>query len=446
MNHQDTKGIKKVRRLGRIPAFFVSLCLGGSIFFAVEPTVSGGAGGTALLKWTYRQDQAQVPILQGLDHKAYLPLLDTANFYGIQVDFDPLKRRVILSKGKSKAKLVLSQEVLLSGDPEAPLPIDPVEMVQGQLAVPVGSAGDLVAAVLNLNVRYLPEEGTLLAGGIQLEEVRREILAQAATPPTPLPRSEPTRVVAIPTQRTLGTPTPSLLREPRPSQLYQVRRIIIDAGHGGHDSGAKGRSFGTMEKQMTLDIASKVSERLERDGSLTVLMSRKGDRYISLKDRTQFANRHGGDLFVSIHCNSNPNRKVSGTEVYYYNAQASNKLASMSALRENAETDFTPFILVDLLNKKYRDRSHYLAERMAESIHRKLSQHRRNTQRGPFYVLGAVEMPSILIETAFLSNKEEETKLRDPYWREKIAKAIAEGILDYRADMEKIDGNRQARR
>jgi N-acetylmuramoyl-L-alanine amidase len=427
----------------------VSSCLRVGLFLSIC-LLADGAGDTALLKWTYRQDQVQVPVLQGLDHKAYLPLLETANFYGIQVDFDPLKRRVTLSKGRSKAKLVLSQELLLSGDPESPLPIDPVEMVQGQLAVPVGSAGDLVAAVLNLNVRYLPEEGTLLAGGIQLEEIRREILAQAA-PPSPTPVSKPAPVTQAsapspaPTSPVLA-PAPPIGRKPGLNQIYQVRRIIIDAGHGGHDSGAKGRAFGTLEKQATLDIAAKITERLEKRGEMVVLMSRKNDRYVALKERTQFANRHGGDLFVSIHCNSNPNRKVAGTEIYYYNAQASNKLASLSALRENAGEDYTPMILFDLNNRSYRRRSQYLAETMTESIHRKLKQHRRNPQRGPFYVLGAVEMPSILIETAFLSNKEEEVKLRDPYWRDQIAKAIAEGILDYRDFVERIDGNRQARK
>jgi N-acetylmuramoyl-L-alanine amidase len=340
--------------------------------------------------------------------------------------------------------MVLSQETFLTGDPEAALPIDPLEMVQGQLAVPVGSAGDLVAALLNLNVRFLPEEGTLLAGGVRLEDVQREILAQAA--PTPVPAATPPPPLAkatVPPQQA-SIPTPLTPREPRPSQIYQVRKVIIDAGHGGHDSGAKGRSFGTLEKEATLDISRRVAERLEKEGGLTVLMSRQADRYVALKERTQFANRHGADLFVSIHCNSNPNRKVAGTEVYYYNAQASNKLASMSALRENHGADQLPFILMDLLNRKYRERSHYLAENMTEAIHKKLGQHRRNPQRGPFYVLGAVEMPSILIETAFLSNKQEEVKLRDPYWRERIAKAIAEGILDYRANMERIDGTRQA--
>lgn len=446
INHQDTKGTKYGKRkevLLFFLAFLVSWCLGGSRGFSL------GTEETATLKYTYKTDQAQVALLRDMKQQAYFPLTEVAKFYGIQVDFDPQTRRVTLSKGKNHVRLVLSQSVFLTADPEESLPIQPLEMVEGQIGVPPESAEDLLGAVLNLNVRYVTEEGSLVAGGVQIAAVRQEILAQSQPQPTPvptlLPPPVPTQALVEPTPEPMAPQTHPRPRPPLGGGL-QVRRIIIDAGHGGNDSGAKGRFSGTLEKDATLAIAKEVVGLLKQEGDLEVLMSRKDDHYVALKERTEFANRHGGDLFVSIHCNSNPNREARGTEIYVYNSKASNKLAAMAALRENFRGNYKALILADLHNQKYVEASYCLAEKMESLVRERLKQHFRKILRGPFYVLGAVDMPSILVETAFISNPEEEGKLRDQAWRKQIGKVIADGILAYRDQVEGSFENQHAQR
>jgi N-acetylmuramoyl-L-alanine amidase len=436
------------------------LCLGMAV-------PAWGQGESLTLKYTYRPDQASVSLLHDMEGKTYLPLAELAHFYGITVDFDPAERRVTLSKGGNQVKMVLSQSVFMTSQPSLSFPMDPLEVVSGQVGIPPDSAEDVLGAVLNINVQYLPDQRVLVAGGIQKEQLRQEILAQsgnqeapppAAAAPAPEARPVPTPTVApSPSQEPEAetqAPAPEkaapegvLEEEPSPKQVYRVRRVVIDAGHGGIDRGATGYDGKYFEKQATLDIAEKVAGLLRReDPGLEVLLTRHDDHYISLKRRTQFANNHDADLFVSIHCNANRNTQAQGTEIYVYNTKASNKLAAMAALRENFGTDFTPLILADLRYKNYKDRSEYLAEKLESLIRERLHQHFRRILRGPFYVLGAVDMPSILIETAFITNPHEEKKIENPDWREKIARVIADGITAYREKVEETFENEQARR
>jgi N-acetylmuramoyl-L-alanine amidase len=288
----------------------------------------------------------------------------------------------------------------------------------------------------------LGEEKALLAGGVREEDLRKEVLAEARKEPVPVP----------PPKGKPPAPAPPPKAEPKhpektPSagQVYQVRKVVLDAGHGGHDSGARGYFKGYVEKQAALDITLKVRDFLKEKG-FQVILTRDKDEFVTLENRTQVANRNKADLFVSIHCNANRKSSVTGTEIYTYNSKASNKLAAMSALRENAGGDYTDFILADLHHQGYVERSQFLAEKLAVRIREGLKQHYRSTQRGPFYVLGKADMPAVLVETAYISNKTEHAKIRDPYWRKKIAKAIADGIVEYREKVEKTLENHQARR
>jgi N-acetylmuramoyl-L-alanine amidase len=151
-------------------------------------------------------------------------------------------------------------------------------------------------------------------------------------------------------------PPPSAIEEERvaDSKKYHIRRIIIDPGHGGKDYGASGFDKRYFEKQATLDIAKKVVRLLQKDPNLQIFMTRTSDYYITLKYRTDFANTRNADLFVSIHCNSNPRSKASGTETYVYGARASNQVAAYQASRENGRNDYKEFILNDLLHNGFR--------------------------------------------------------------------------------------------
>lgn len=422
------------------------------------------------LKYTYKPDLVSVPLLKDIQGKSYLPLVDVAKFYGVEVKFDSQTRRVALSKGKNQVKLVLSQPVFLTTDPVESFPIKPVEVVSGQLSLLPETAEDLFTVLLNVNVQFNPDQQTLVAGGIQPKELREEKLADSQSgktlPAHPAPHAAASSLSGVPAAAPTLVPTPTKVEEvetkpapeerprlgkveeemPSSKQVYLVRRIVIDPGHGGKDVGAKGYDKRYCEKQATLDIGKKVAELLKQEGDIEVLMTRDTDKYISLKYRTEFANRHNADLFVSIHCNSNPRSLATGTETYVYSARPSNKLAAVAAVSENGINNELANIFADLHNKGYGRNSYELAKRVEERIRDRLKQHLRHIQHAPFYVLRQVDMPAILIETAFISNKSEEIKLMDPYWREKIAKAIADGIVDYKRSLEGTGEDQHASR
>jgi N-acetylmuramoyl-L-alanine amidase len=208
-------------------------------------------------------------------------------------------------------------------------------------------------------------------------------------------------------------------------KTYKVRRVVIDPGHGGKDGGARGYDGKYVEKQATLDIALRVVRILKEEPDLEVLMTRNTDHYITLQYRTEFANRHKADLFVSIHCNANRKTSAKGTETYVYSSRATGNAAAAAA-RENTGSDSTmDFVFDDLIHNGFRRRSFYLAEKIDQRI-----------QDRPFYVLARVSMPSVLVETAFITHREEELKLQNPEWRQKIAQAIADGIMAYRDGVE----------
>jgi N-acetylmuramoyl-L-alanine amidase len=436
--------------------------------------VSQAGEDSAILKYTYRTDQGSVSLLNK-GGKRYVPLMDTAKFYGIDVTFDPQTRKVLLKKGSRTVKIILSQPLFLLVNPPASAPIDPVEVISGQLAAPIESVSDILSGVLNINVRYLPDSQTVMVGGVSDSEIRQEIMTEAKSlTPTPGPKlvlmAAPTNtpalvIEAVPTAtpqfvieapnatqtpvETAGmeevdetpAPIPGQDELPPSKEIFQVRRIIIDAGHGGVDNGARGYDKRYTEKQATLDIARKVAGILNKHNDLEVFLTRSGDYYITLKYRTTFANEHDGDLFVSIHCNANPNTEAYGTETYFYSTKASNQAAEVAAVHENKDGDIIDSMLNSLHNQAYRLRSFELAKLVDAHIRERMGQHIRRIQQAPFYVLARVNMPSILVETAFITNPREEEKLKDEDWRDKIAHAIADGILAYRDEMQKVEGN-----
>ncbi len=416
-----------------------------------------GADALVTLQCANQAGQAQVQVLHGMGGKSYLPLMDLARFYGIQVQFDSQTRKVTLSKDGMQAQLVLSQPFFMVKDPPGSYPLEPAEIVSGQLAVSPEAAEDLIGTLLNLDVRYLADQNQLVAGAVKKEEIRQEIQDQAR----PLPTSAPAPEAAIAQDGTAARPTEEeendAEAQPLPAarlggetapekEVYHVRRIIIDPGHGGKDSGAKGIDGQYCEKEATLDIAQRVAAILQRDPKLEIFMTRTADYFVTLKYRTEFANLHQGDLFVSIHCNANPHSKTTGTETYVYSARPSNKLAAVAAVSENGFNNDLVNLFADLHQRTFTTRSQKLAEEVDRRIRDRLNQHIRRIQHAPFYVLRQVDMPSILVETAFISNPKEERKLEDPQWRERIAQSIADGILSYRDIVENTGENQEARR
>ncbi|MDT8317593.1 MAG: N-acetylmuramoyl-L-alanine amidase [bacterium] len=222
-----------------------------------------------------------------------------------------------------------------------------------------------------------------------------------------------------------------------------VRKIVIDAGHGGKDPGAVGPR-GTKEKDVTLRLAKRLKEKLEKDFAYQVVLTRDSDRYLQLDERTAIANVENADLFVSIHANANRNRKRYGMETYVMNARASNRYASEVAARENAVTmkNMGEFgselgkIFADMNKTNKVNESNKLASSIQGSMSRYMSKRYNRikdlgVKKAPFYVLIGANMPSILVEVGFISNWEEEKRLLTEKYLDNISNSIALGLDKY---------------
>jgi len=230
----------------------------------------------------------------------------------------------------------------------------------------------------------------------------------------------------------------------------KVNRIVIDAGHGGHDDGTIG-PHGVLEKDVVLDVALRLSKLVQQKMGAEVVLTRSDDTFIPLRDRTAIANDHKADLFLSIHANSSPAPEVAGTETFYLNF--TNIAGSLDiAVRENAGSDKTVGELKDLiqfitLNDKIEE-SHTFAQDVQNSIqlnaqHTNAAAHNRGVKRAPFVVLIGASMPSVLAEIGFLSNSRDEANLGKPEYRQKVAEALYKGLAQYSQSLSHFEPARQ---
>jgi len=231
--------------------------------------------------------------------------------------------------------------------------------------------------------------------------------------------------------------------ESREITMYQqlglgVKRIVIDPGHGGEDSGARGKG-GLREKDVVLRIARKLSEKVKKELNLDVVMTRDGDTFIPLEGRTGIAMKERGDIFVSIHANSARNRKLKGVSTYVLHP-ASDFEASAVAARENAVSTKALSELQDLLPKILRPENYRESRRLARCVQDSLVKSLKGAypkvrdigvKEGPFFVLMNSGKPAILVEVSFVSNPEEEKRLSDEKYQEALAEGILKGIEAY---------------
>jgi N-acetylmuramoyl-L-alanine amidase len=222
-----------------------------------------------------------------------------------------------------------------------------------------------------------------------------------------------------------------------------VRRIVIDPGHGGKDPGALGYLKGVKEKTITLQIGKRLARKLEARG-YEVLMTRTTDTYLTLEERTAFANTRNADLFISIHTNAHRNRSARGVETYILNF-ATDADAIRVAAMENATSTKNisdlQTILTDLMQNAKIDESGRLASHVQSSIYGTLKTRysevkNLGVKQAPFYVLLGAQMPSILVETSFISNPTECKRLVDPGYQDHLADAIIVGVERYIQDLQ----------
>lgn len=216
--------------------------------------------------------------------------------------------------------------------------------------------------------------------------------------------------------------------------------IVVDAGHGGKDYGAKGHS-GLWEKHLNLTLAKRLKEILEKRYKYSVWLTRDVDTFIALKDRGEMANKIDADLFVSIHANAAERRSAKGFETYYLGT-ASSERAIATAARENGDLvhsvadDVVQEILASLISTtKINDSSRLAAKvqnKMSKTLTRKFSGARSlGVKEGPFFVLHQTNMPSILVEVGFVTNADEEKRLKSKNYQNWLAESIARGIHEF---------------
>jgi N-acetylmuramoyl-L-alanine amidase len=237
-----------------------------------------------------------------------------------------------------------------------------------------------------------------------------------------------------------SAPVPAPVPAPAPAFT-----IVVDAGHGGTETGAIGPG-GLQEKEATLQIARRLAATLPRLLSCRVILTRDSDSVISLDDRTAVANHEKADLFLSVHANSSRAPGAHGSETYYLSLEASDKIAQDVASRENTLPPVTPgpggdglnarspvldFILWDLAQSAHLKDSSELADAIQKELNDLSGTENRGIKQAPFRVLVGATMPAVLVETAFISNPEEEKKLASPVFQQNVADGVAKAISAY---------------
>lgn len=243
----------------------------------------------------------------------------------------------------------------------------------------------------------------------------------------------------VPPQATAEPPVPST----PPSDVnlsvlpLSVKRIVIDAGHGGNQPGAISES-GLAEKDVTLDIALRVRELMKKS-PFEVLLTRETDQTLTLANRVAFANSKKADLFVSIHVNWMQPRSIQPLETYFVGASNDPQVLQLASL-ENRDSGYTLSEYHELLEKIFldvrRDESHALAKTVDAELYKSLKPLNpklkdRGAKMAPFAVLVGTQMPAVLAEVSSLSNEEDAKLLRDEHYRQKIAVSLFEGITTY---------------
>jgi N-acetylmuramoyl-L-alanine amidase len=219
----------------------------------------------------------------------------------------------------------------------------------------------------------------------------------------------------------------------------KVRRIVVDPGHGGKDYGAPGYQKGVHEKDVVLAISKKLAVKLKKELGCEVIMTRTTDKYMTLEERTAIANTQNADLFISVHTNSHTDKRAYGIETYTLNLATDND-AILVAARENATSEMNisdlDSILDSLLHNVKVNESSRLANHVQSSVCSGLSKDYskikdKKVKQAPFYVLMGAQMPAILVETSFISNKTECSRLVDEKYQDAVAESITEGVKIY---------------
>ncbi len=328
---------------------------------------------------------------------SYVSLNSVVNTYNLKHKWDPISKKLTLQKGDKQVELALTSDIALVDD--VPIKLSgPVELYRSSIVMP----RDFSETILK---RALIKKRTIVA--VRKKPVKTEC-------------------------------------------AYTIGKIVIDPGHGGKDPGAIGK-MSLREKDITLDISKRLKRHLE-DACIDVSLTRSDDRFVSLWRRADIANKKDADFFISIHANAARSRHAKGFEVFYL-SEAVDDNARAIAAAENAflkyekssfgytkPSNSLEATLWDICYSENRRESIELAKCVTRAAHDQLKARDRGQKGARFYVLKGAKMPSVLIEVGFISNQQEAEKLKDSFYREKVARAIAKGVIDYKNEYETEDG------
>lgn len=244
-----------------------------------------------------------------------------------------------------------------------------------------------------------------------------------------------------------------LALKPAGRPQYRVRKVVIDAGHGGKDPGKIGKI--SKEKEVALKIALKVGQYIEQYlDEVEVIYTRTDDRFLELWERPDLANKNNADLFISVHCNSEPRKRAYGTETFVMGLHTSGKNLELAKsenavvlMEEDYEENYDGYdpsspqshILFSLFQNAYRENSMRFARKVETQFKKRVGRKSRGVKEAGFVVLWKAAMPSVLIEVGFLSNEKEERYLNDELGQTYIASGIFRAFRDYKNEIEAMN-------
>lgn len=294
---------------------------------------------------------------------------------------------------------------------------------------------------------------------VRLAENPRRLVVEVATKPGAIIAKNPSKpdlmkpplVTPLPILRTPAPPVPApsvpalkgkaaSATQPSMAILSPIRTIVIDAGHGGKDTGALGAK-GTQEKDVNLRVARALAQALRREGRFNVILTRNSDEFLELQERAEIANRSKADLFVSIHCNAALSSKSNGFEIYFLSENASDDIAAATARRENAVVELEGItgkakekiqqLLWSMARTETMNESSEVAALIAQQVKQGVPIPTRGVRQANFYVLRGASMPAVLVECGFITHPQEESYLKSDRFQNKMVQAVYAGILDY---------------
>ena len=386
--------------------------LGGVTRVAIE--VSGD--------FRFRTDRLHNPERVYLDILDARPRMDSHRVYSEDLD-DKLVKRIRAAETKPGITRVVLE---LNAD---------VDATTSQLANPNRLIIEVRAAAPGAAVP--PEVTSALPASVKPSPPKIEPPAPVAALPAPtavLPEPPPAPIEIPKAAKHTSTGKNSLTR----ALGLKLGRIVIDAGHGGHDQGTEGPK-GLLEKDLVLDVAMRLGQLVEDRMGAEVIYTRTDDTFVPLEQRTALANEKKADLFLSIHANSSSLPRIAGVETYYLNFSDSKEALDVAA-RENASSQKSIFELQDIIQKitlhDKAEESREFAGRVQAALYafsgrNVAGEKNRGVKKAPFVVLIGASMPSVLAEIGFLSNPREEALLKKPDYRQKLAEALYRGVTRY---------------